>query len=105
MKDKKILILSLAIPSLFISLIVFRQFLENTFRGPVMYRYFYSSVSTITMLIQLSLILVSFLFALHILSNRKRYNSIITTLSFIFSSSVFLYISTMLLISVIEGIN
>ncbi len=105
MKEKKLIFLSGAIPIIFISLIVFRQFLENNFRGSMKYRYIYSYGSTISLFIQLFLILISFLLALYILFNRKRYKFWTCAFSFILSSSVFLYVTIMFLIGFMKTSN
>ncbi|MFI5406151.1 MAG: hypothetical protein ACHQ1D_06515, partial [Nitrososphaerales archaeon] len=67
MKAKKLVILSLSIPALFMLLMAFRQFLEYYFRMSAKYKYIYSYGSSISFLIQLALILTSFILAIYIL--------------------------------------
>jgi len=105
MKEKKLIILSGAIPIIFISLIAFRQILEHNFRGSLKYKYIYSYGSTISLFIQLFLIIISFLLTIYVLLNRKCYNFWISVSSFILSSSVFLYVTIMLLIGFIKTNN
>lgn len=100
MKDKKLLIFSAAIPAVFISLMAFREFLEYNFRGSAKYGDLYAYGSTIALVIQFFLVLISFLLTVYILLRRKHYSFKTNVLSLILGSSVFIYFAIMLLISI-----
>jgi hypothetical protein len=102
MKEKKLIILSLTIPILFVLLVLFRQLIEYYFRFSKEYKYIYSYGSTISLFIQLFLVLSSFLLGIYIIANRKRYTFWTDCVSLIFGGSLFLYFTTMLLISLIK---
>ena len=102
MKQKKLILLSLTIPILFVLLVLFRQFLEYYFRFSKEYKYIYSYGSTISFFVQLFLVLSSFLLGIYIIANRRRYTFWTNLVSLIFGLSLFLYFTTMLLIGVIK---
>ena len=102
MKEKKLVIFSLAIPITFVLLVFFRQFIEYYFRFSKEYKYIYSYGSTISLFVQLFLVLSSFCLGIYIIANRRRYTFTTNIISLIFGLSLFLYFTTMLLISFIK---
>lgn len=102
MKQKKLILLSIAIPVLFALLVAFRKFLEYYFRFSKEYKYIYSYGSTFSLFVQLFLILSSFILGIYIIVNRKQYTFWTTLISFVFGLSLFLYFTTALLISLIK---
>ena len=93
MKEKKIILLSLAIPVLFVVTALFKDTLEYFFRGSEKYHYIYSIGATISFFIQILLVLASFSIGMYIVVNRKQYSLWTNIITLLFGLSVFLYLT------------
>jgi hypothetical protein len=91
MKERKLILLSLSIPVLFVLLALFKSFLEYYFRFSEKYRYVYTAGATISFFGQLLLILSSFTLGIYIIVNRKQFTWKTKTLSLLFGLSLFVY--------------
>lgn len=105
MNSRKLIIISLAIPVLFVLLIVFRQLIEYYFRFSKEYRFIYSQGSPIAFFTQLFLVFFSFLWGIYIIINRRRYTAQVFYISLILGLSVFIYILIIFLKSLFVAID
>jgi hypothetical protein len=99
MKEKKLILLSLAIPALFVVLGFSHKPLEYYFRFSKDYKYIYTYGGMLLMAFQMFLIFLSFSFGIYIFYNRKRYGLWRSIFSFVFASSLFLYIIAVSLVN------
>lgn len=92
MKEKKLILISLAIPVLFYITVEMRAILEYFFRMSEKYHYIYSNGSFFLLLVQMFLVFVSFYIGFYIVVNRRQFTWKTKIISILIGSSVFLYL-------------
>ena len=101
-KEKKLLFISLVIPVLFTFLAFINRLAEYYFRLSTKYHFIYSWVSTTSLFVQMGLVLVSMIFGIYFVDQRKRFKSRLSIPWVLLSSGVFLHFLIALIIILFE---
>lgn len=104
MKERKLILLSLSIPVLFVLLALFKDFVEYFYRASEKYRYIYTIGATISSFLQMLLILLSFSLGIYIIVNRKQYTWKTNMLALLLGVSLFLIIAIAIVYALAIGI-
>jgi hypothetical protein len=91
MTQRRLLILAISIPVLFVSLALLRRLLEYYFRFSIGYKYIYTVGSSVAFSLQLFLILCSLLYSIYIFLMWRRFNKWAKIISLLIGSSLFCY--------------
>ncbi len=102
MKERKLILISLSIPVLFVLLALFKDFVEYYYRFSEKYRYIYSIGATISSFLQMLLILLSFSLGIYIIVNRKQYTWKTNMLALLLGVSLFLLFSAWMVYAIIK---
>lgn len=105
MKEKKLILIALAIPVLFYITIEMRGILEYYFRISEKYHYIYTYGSLYFLFVQVILLVVSFYIGLYMVVNRKQYSLKTKIIALLPGSSVFVAFAVLIVYIIVKVVS